>query len=433
MLVVLAQGYGVVSFATDAGAKDSRSASNSSVSISTQNALKLYNEQNYAAAAAAFENIIQTVKPSATLFYYAALANQQCHKSARASQLFKYIVDNFPGTQEATYSQKVLSAKRQISSVPQNNSQDSELPESVKNLLPSEMQAMLNTAEGKAIAQQAMRDQGGKVQAIRNAEKRGTLDTSGAISYTKIPDANNQSLIQYPFKVQDIAKDGAGGIDQGRNPNCWFEASISALAQLPRGQQLLANTVRSKQGDKYVVRFRNDGAEYTISQDDLIKHGIHDKALWASLIECAELKKFPNNQGANGEDSDQSRLEIGLGCITGCKAEIISPSNCDTNELSSFIGSAIKSQNPIVAATFGAIQLANMPQILVPQHAYTIIDFDPSKNIVTLRNPHGRKSKVFQTPGNATDIEFQQLGDGIVKLGLTTFQKYFHSTARSFI
>jgi len=40
----------------------------------------------------------------------------------------------------------------------------------------------------------------------------------------------------HPFTAEDIAHDGAHGIDQSRYPNCWFECSMSALAQLPRGQ-----------------------------------------------------------------------------------------------------------------------------------------------------------------------------------------------------
>jgi len=404
------------------------SSSNSRSITAEQNALNLYKQQEYTAAANAFEGIIRTSSPNASLYYYAALANLQSGKKARADQLFKYIDNNFPGTTEATYAHKALRYKQPSL---QNNSQESDLPESIKNLLPTDMQALLKTESGKQMVQEALKEHAEQIQMIRNAEKQDNLEKP-----TSSPSAKagaNTAYLEHPFTAQDIARDGAGGIDQGRNPNCWFEASISALAQLPRGQRLLADTIRSRQGNHYVVRFHNDGVEYTVSREDLIRNNINDKALWASLIECAEIKKFPQNTGANGVDNDQSRLEIGLGCITGRNAEVISPGNCDIEELSSFIGSAIKSQNPIVAATFGAAQLAIMPQILVPSHAYTVIDFEPSRNIVTIRNPHGRKSRMFQLSRDSQGIEFQQFGDGVIKIGLSTFQKYFHAVARSFI
>ena len=92
--------------------------------------------------------------------------------------------------------------------------------------------------------------------------------------------------------------------------------------------------------------------EYRVSQQDIEASKIKDKALWASIIECAELKIF-NNEGSNGSYGEQSRMEIGLGCITGCKAETLDLAGAGIEELASFIGGAVKSQNPILTATPG--------------------------------------------------------------------------------
>jgi len=403
-------------------------ANNISAPTDIRSALNLYNQQKYAAAADAFERIIQTSSPNPTLYYYAALANRGSNRELRANQLFKYLVANYPNTQEAIYAQKALSfgQKQGIGKL----AGGTELPDSVRNALSSDMQALLNTEMGKQAVQRVMREQAANMQIIKNAEAKGGSNKNTLQPATKVAAVTSKARSDHPFSAEDIAKDGAGGIDQSRYPNCWFEASMSALAQLPRGQRLLAETIRSGQDGKYIVRFRNDGVEYVVTQEDLINNAIHDKALWASIIECAELKKFPNNQGAEGAYDDQSRLEVGLGCITGCKAEVMEPIHCDIPEISAFIGSAIKSQNPIVAGTG---TLVGLPALLVPTHAYTVIDFEPSRNMVTVRNPHGSKSTVYQLENDPQHLEFQQLNDGIVKLSLGIFQKYFHSVARSFI
>ncbi len=182
-----------------------------------------------------------------------------------------------------------------------------------------------------------------------------------------------------------------------------------------------------------MVRFPNDGKEYKITDADMAATGIHDKALWASILECAEVKKFPNNAGAEGAGNDQSRLEVGLESITGAKAEILTPSEASVQELSSFIGGAVKSQNPIVCSTYGASTLSSLPEIVVPQHAYTITGFEPDKELVIMRNPHGVNSERFELEKDPQHLKFEQLNEGAFKISVPLFQKYFYQVCRSFI
>jgi Calpain family cysteine protease len=421
-------------FASDASHSAHVPINDASIASGMRNAQNLYNQHQYASAAVAFESLIQSSSPNPTLYYYAALANSGCGKQARAKQLFQYLVTNFLGTQEASYAAKALSsAQGTATSKPQSGAQEAELPESVRNALPKEMQDLLKTDMGKMVVQQSMAEQTQNVQAIKRAEDNGILNKANAVAAIPKPAVAHQQRSGHPFTAEDIARDGASGIDQSRFPNCWFEASMSALARLPRGQRSLANMISYGSNNDYIVRFPNDGTEYVVSKETLKNNGIHDKALWASILECAELRKFPDNQGSNGADSDQSRLEIGLGCITGCKAEILSPKSCSEQELSAFIGAATKSQNPIVCATWGERQLASLPDLVVPSHAYTVIDLDPAKQLITMRNPHGRNSERFDMPQDPAHQSFEQLDDGVLKMSIGEFQKYFHSIARSFI
>lgn len=400
----------------------------------TQNAINLYNQHSYASAADAFEVELKKATPNARLYYYAAMANKECNRSARAKQLFDYLIKNFPTTGEGRYAQQAI--KTLPGATASAVGADLGLPQSVLNALPKEMLSMLNTQAGKQAVRVAMQQQAGNVAIVRQAEKQGILNKKNTEEAAKAALAGvvPKKRAERPFTPEDIAKDGAGGIDQMRYPNCWFEASMSALAQLPRGQKLMSSMIRygAKDGT-YVVRFPNDGVEYMIGPDDLAESGIHDKALWASLIECAEIRKFPNNEGSSGADGDQSRLEVGLNCITGAKSEILMPGSVSVQELSSFIGGAVKSQNPIVGGTWTIRTLISLPEIIVPQHAYTIVGFDPNTNMVTIRNPHGKNSERFDLETDPKHESFEQLDDGVFKMSLPLIQKYFHSLARSFI
>ncbi|MCA9818787.1 MAG: hypothetical protein KC652_27020, partial [Cyanobacteria bacterium HKST-UBA01] len=237
----------------------------------------------------------------------------------------------------------------------------------------------------------------------------------------------------FAFTAAQIAKDGANGIDQNINPNCWFEASMAALAELPRGQRLLATMIRYGGKDTYIVRFPGDGIEYKITRERMEQLGINDRSLWASIIETAQVMKFPGNAGANGESGMESRLAIGLGCITGCKAEIRHPANCSEGELSSFIGGAVSSKNPIVCGSWPASYIAHLPYIVVPQHAYTIIGFDPASKLITIRNPHGKNSTTFFLAGDTNHQKFEMKEDGVFKIHLSLFKVYFNQVCRSFI
>lgn len=396
-----------------------------------RSALDLYNKHQYPAAANAFESLITAGNPDVRLLYYTALANRDAGKPERAKQLFDYVIAHFPSSPEAISAKAMQAAPPTVAKAPAK-ADDTELPDSVKNALPKEMQELLKTEAGKQAVLEAMKGQDSNLQAIRHAEQAGKLNKSEAVTHSKQIAAVERNRPERPFSPSDIARDGAAGIDQSRFPNCWFEASMAALAQLPRGQKLISNMIRYGDGDSYVVRFPNDGQEYVVTQDLLKQTGIRDRAQWASILECAEIRKFPDNQGAEGSYGDQSRLEVGLGCITGCKADVILPAACTTQELSAFIGAAIKSSNPIICGTRGEGQMP-MPEIVVPQHAYTVTDFNPSTNTVTIRNPHGSHSRRFELLSDPQHLEFQQSDDGVVKMSLPMFQKYFYSIARSFI
>jgi hypothetical protein len=419
-----------------------------SVAIAGSSAETLYGQHQYAASADAFEQLIKTSSPSARTYYFAALANMGCNRTARAKQLFGYVGTNFPDSEEGISSKKFLAKltgegtnTTLAAASSKGNStvkpEDEELPESVLNAMDPDMRALLKTDAGKVLVKKMLADKKEEVQAIKVAESKGVIDKKNPLNQPKAqlaPPTKPRALgDNHPFTAADIARDGAGGIDQSRYPNCWFESSMSALARLPRGQKMLADMIQLAPKGGYIVRFPGDGNEYPITKEYLEENSIHDKASWASIIECAQVCKFPDNSGANGQDGDQSRLEIGLKAITGNRAELIDLRTATPQEVSAFIGGATKSDNPIVAATWQDAYLARFPRVVFGSHAYTIIGFDPGSQMITIRNPHGKNSRKFSLPSDPNHLEFQQMEDGVFKLHLGLFQKCFYQAARSFI
>ena len=404
-----------------------------------EDAFALYGQKKYAAAADSFERLMKTSLNARTL-YYAALANRACNREGRAKQLFQYVATNFPTTQEASYAKQALgSAAAATATAATGNSAATagtpdDLPESVKAALSPEMRAMLDTPEGKAAIMAAMKNHAPQAAAIRQAERKGSLTTTNVKAAVKANEKGELPPVkEHPYTAADIAKLGPKGIDQSMYPNCWFEAAMSALAGLPRGQRLLADMIHGKDALSYVVKFPGDGHEYTVSHESIVNSGIENKALWASIIECAQLQKYPWNEGAQGPGEDQSRLEVGMQCITGKKAEIIEVEDASPAQLSSFIGGAVKSGNPIVAGTEDRSVLRKMHPLVFPNHAYTIIGFEPAKNLILMRNPHGQGSREFELKSDPNHFEFEQLEDGKFKMSVAKFKQYFYSVARSFI
>lgn len=369
-----------------------------------RNAWGLYTQQKYRESSDAFEALIGSSTPSARLYYYAALAHRASNRTARAKQLCQYISSTFPTAPEAAFAQKLFpSAAVAVTANASTEAGISE-PEQFKGKSPEELMKMTGGAEYLA-KKIAMAETANKVSPMRAKSKGGKAG-------------------ERVFSVEDIAKDGANGIDQMYYPNCWFESSMSSLASLPRGQKLIADMVRyGPEEGSYVVRFPGDGQEYKITEEKLEKSGIHDKALWATLIECAQIMKFRARGG---------QLCEGLGALAGGKPQSLDPDSSTEQELSLFIDGAVKSQNPVVCGTHHYIP-NGLPVLVCTGHAYTVIGFEPSSGMIKIRNPHGANSERFSHPNDPSHQKFLQMDDGVFKIHISLFRQYFDEVAKAHI
>lgn len=366
----------------------------------SQRAWVLYNEKKYAESADAFEKLLKTQPPHARLLYQAVLSNYSANRRGRARQLCQYIITNFGTTREAQFCKKLF---------PEPASTAKSEPEKKPEEKPKE--------DDKKVAQKKKTDDNDEDEEDDEEKEKATA------KFTVDKNARKGTLA---FTPQQIAKDGASGIDQTINPNCWFEASVSALAELPRGQRLLASMIKIDSDDTYLVRFPGDGVEYKITELDLKRVGVKDKALWAALIQCAQVKKFPDNDGA-------SDISIGMNCITGCQSQSIDPGKVSLQEISSFIKGAVSSKNPIVCASRPDYETGELPDLIVNSHVYTIIGFDPASGMIVMRNPHGKYSDKFSLEGDPNHRKFEWIGKGVFKMHISLFQKFFDEVCRSFI
>jgi hypothetical protein len=336
---------------------------------SVDTAVKLYDKGQYEQARQLLEQAMHSGKYDAHVCYYAALANRRCGAEPRAGKLFEYILQNFPTSNEARLFQRAN-------------------PISSSN----------------------------RISSIASVP---TVPTKGKIE-----------IGQHPFTASDIARDGYDGVDQGPAPNCWFESSLAALAALPRGQIMIANLITAGSDDSYVVSFF-DGSEFPVSQSELKRY--RDHALWAKIIECAERKKFPKDKpDAQALRRYESFGGVAMGIITGRPSEGHDPGTMSEEEIGQFIYAAVKSQNPVIACTKGE-NARDIRKMLVPGHVYSIIDFETNKNMIVLRNPWGSNPKNLKLENDPLNLAFEEKKDGVIKLSVEQFRKYFLGLRRSFI
>ena len=127
----------------------------------------------------------------------------------------------------------------------------------------------------------------------------------------------------------------------------------------------------------------------------------------------------------------QAGIDDGLTCLTGKKAEKIFSANTTEQALIAFVGDAVKLQHPIVCLS--ADDFGTAPELAETEHAYTITDFDLATKMITLKNPHGDNSRRFRLTTDPEHQKFEQLNNGMFKMHVSLFPRYFSQVARSSI
>lgn len=385
-----------------------------------RSAWTLYTQQKYVPSADAFEALIRTSSPNARLYYYSAVASKAAGRNMRAMQLCQYISTNFPASPEASYVQKLFPGN---TSKPVISSSGGSLPEHLKGRSVDEL---MQSEEGRqALKEMMSSSSSSSASSSSSSSSKSRTSVASASSRTTASASSSSASGLLPrgqiFTSDLIAIEGADGITHfGPYSRCEFECSLAALALLPKGRTLLASMIKCPNSqDIYVVRFPGNGGEYQITPQKMEEYGIKDKALWASLIHCAEW--MSNSKGD---------FHDGLTLLTGKTAEVLHANSTTEQTLSKFIEEAVKAQNPIVCQSgdFG-----NLAPVAEEWHSYTIIGFDSGSGMITIRNPHGANSRRFRLKTDPDGKSFSQMNDGVFKIHISIFPKYFPEVARSSI
>lgn len=288
---------------------------------------------------------------------------------------------------------------------------------------------------------------------------------------------------QHPFTALEIAHNSFEGIEQKNYADCWFDASLVALAITPRGQNLIANMITEVSPTFYFVTFPGEPTiSWPVSLNTMQHYQVTDKTLWARLIEQASLLRFSSEHRTGGNTAEA--LEILTGKRAGMAVNIQSPSSDDKplsrteqlnmlgnkplksiaeiaeildkallnkeavvidtasqsqirvkDQLNAFLEAGVPINSNPSAEAFELIQtkLKRTPIILWTRHAYTVIDFDRNTNLITLRNPFGTDTPQ-QTARWAAKIDtkarnqlVQDLGNGFIRMRLDVLYPYIRA------
>lgn len=272
-------------------------------------------------------------------------------------------------------------------------------------------------------------------------EADATIVSSGLNKLTSMPSATSRIMqpaaavssarggILHPFSPADIARDGISGIKQGRYGNCWFEASLGALALTQSGQRQLSDDIVSPQPGEYAVTLPGLPGTVNISDADIDRMNLVNPARWASVIECAERTARPNNEDSQGAAYGQPAIKLGLEILTGRPVRFLRPSDVSAGELSQLLSQLTNSGTPAVIATKSPRENGQAMQLISPNHAYTVIAYNSGNGAITLRNPHGIErhsstaSAAFGNAGTGDPGPYMDgSGDqGLITLDMNTF------------
>lgn len=285
-------------------------------------------------------------------------------------------------------------------------------------------------------------------------ETEGGTDTGGENQSSKddenfepgedeLPD-NRKQIGTKPEEEPAAPEVSAESVTQGDIGNCFFLAGLASLANTPEGQQSIRDMVTTNDDGSATVTFPGDRSHpMTITQKDIeenIANGNIDQTSDTLMqVQTAFLKYDRIDQYGAGinelqrsgipvfaqirDESSALHLLTGEDTATKVSGVINSSYNLggsNRENVAKFIQQALEDGQPVVA---GTAPWADDP--IVSSHAYSVLDYDPATDQVTVRNPWGHNEghgidNVGDCKNGITNI-----GDGKLTMSYETFFKNF--------
>jgi chromatin remodeling complex protein RSC6 len=219
-------------------------------------------------------------------------------------------------------------------------------------------------------------------------------------------------------EASEIAKTKSNAITQAEYPNCWFEASVAAVAEMPNGHEYLANMMIKTSPTSFRITFPGDKKCVNVFLDELDQFAVHDKAMWARLLDAACLKKYPGNEGVDNS--------TGIAVLTGMPTHFINPS-AGGGGLRDVLADITSHKKPAIIGTLPDLRIGT----LVSNHAYTLMGYDKNTGVVTIRNPWNG-DPILMNKGDMNKAEpitephgVRELGDGVLQVQLDVVAENF--------
>lgn len=244
------------------------------------------------------------------------------------------------------------------------------------------------------------------------------------------------------------------GVQQGAVGDCFFEASLSSLANTKDGQETIKNMVKNNNDGSYTVTFPGDTKHpVTVSDQEITelknRGDVKDSNQTISIIETA-FQKYDRagvygagiNAWANDLSGQQTSpiLQIhdagsALHLLTGkdTSSEGIGFANvsaefgmANKDNVERFIQSALERGEPVVAASnLASNTLGNIfaSEPIAARHEYSVLGYDPKTQTVTVRNPWGTNDGTGVGPTGSTADGITNIGNGEMQMSLDTFMK----------
>lgn len=235
----------------------------------------------------------------------------------------------------------------------------------------------------------------------------------------------------------------ADGIDQSGYEDCWFESGVGAVASTYRGQRIISRMITNAGANMFEVRFRDmPDQPIIVSSAEIAGDKLKDKAYWAQVLEAAVLKRFPalrngsvGNVAVTQQLGLQADLQAGLKLMTRNTPGFMNLSDINEQALSKLLVENQRLQLATVAGTYPQAQMPDPKRLLmVPQHCFAVLFFNPRTAEVVVRNPwgHNNAAKLPDLVREGQTIDgIQDIGGGVLRMPLKTFKKYFRRIAWS--
>ncbi|MBZ0187392.1 MAG: hypothetical protein K8F91_14190, partial [Candidatus Obscuribacterales bacterium] len=279
----------------------------------------------------------------------------------------------------------------------------------------------------------------------------GKIDAS-RLPTQKAPELLAPELLVSEFKPADAINPDSitpDAIDQAHIADCFFEATLSSLANSEKGREKIKNMIEENADGSFTVRFPGaKDSPINVSKEDIKESGVNNNEKWADVLETAFLEH--THGGKPWSDLFKQSGISPLAGVTTMReaAQLLTGNDVMTDQfaLTDLVSGqltlghtskenvrrdlerALENGDTITAGanpSFAKYLGGRDPGPVPDQHVYAVLGFDPETDTVRVRNPWGSMAGSPLSDENSTADGITHLGDGVLSMSMDTFYGRF--------